>query len=288
MDLMRRGFTLIELSVVLVVIGLIVGGILVGQNLINAAALRAQITQIEKFQTATNTFREKYGYLPGDMPAQPAAQFGLGARGAYPGEGDGNGIIEGNQYNTATPANGMVLCTGETIMFWVDLSAAHLIEGSYQGSESAACNTSMSLTSSPALGAYFPQAAIGNSNYVYVYSGGSLISSVWNSWGINYFAISAITGMRSNYMLNSVPALTVAQASAIDTKTDDGFPVTGNVTVWYLNGTNSVQYAVLATGGGGSSNTSLTQTYGSSATCFDNGNVSGATEHYSLEQHNGK
>ena len=49
---MKRGFTLIELSIVLVIIGLIVGGILVGQDLINAAAIRAQIAQVEKYQTA--------------------------------------------------------------------------------------------------------------------------------------------------------------------------------------------------------------------------------------------
>jgi prepilin-type N-terminal cleavage/methylation domain-containing protein len=54
------GFTLIEMSIVLVVIGLIVGAIMVGQNLIAAAAIRAQITQIEKYNSAVNTFRGKY------------------------------------------------------------------------------------------------------------------------------------------------------------------------------------------------------------------------------------
>jgi prepilin-type N-terminal cleavage/methylation domain-containing protein len=77
----NQGFTLIELSIALIIIGLIVGGILVGQDMINAAATRAQIAQIEKYQTAANTFYTKYGYLPGDIPAIPAAQFGLIARG---------------------------------------------------------------------------------------------------------------------------------------------------------------------------------------------------------------
>jgi prepilin-type N-terminal cleavage/methylation domain-containing protein len=44
----NQGFTLIELSIVLVVVGLIVGGVLVGQNLIKAAQTRAQLAQIEK------------------------------------------------------------------------------------------------------------------------------------------------------------------------------------------------------------------------------------------------
>ena len=76
----NRAFTLIELSIVLVVVALIIGGVLVGQDLIRAAGVRSQITQIEKYQTAANTFRGKYGALPGDMNAATASQFGFPAR----------------------------------------------------------------------------------------------------------------------------------------------------------------------------------------------------------------
>jgi prepilin-type N-terminal cleavage/methylation domain-containing protein len=48
---LTAGFTLIELSIVLVIIGLIVGGVLVGQDLVKAAGVRATISQIEKFNT---------------------------------------------------------------------------------------------------------------------------------------------------------------------------------------------------------------------------------------------
>ena len=74
---LTAGFTLIELSVVLVIIGLIVGSVLVGQSLISAAGVRATIAQIEKYNTAANTFREKYGYLPGDIKDPDASSFGL-------------------------------------------------------------------------------------------------------------------------------------------------------------------------------------------------------------------
>src|SRR6266852_226786 len=63
----ERGFTLIELSIVLVIIGLIVGGILVGQDLIKAAQLRATITQLERYDATVNTFRTKFNGLPGDL-----------------------------------------------------------------------------------------------------------------------------------------------------------------------------------------------------------------------------
>lgn len=61
-----RGFTLIEMSVVLVIIGLIVGGILVGQNLIRAAQVRGAISELDKIKVAVTTFRTKYDCLPGD------------------------------------------------------------------------------------------------------------------------------------------------------------------------------------------------------------------------------
>jgi prepilin-type N-terminal cleavage/methylation domain-containing protein len=65
----QAGFTLIELSIVLVIIGLIVGGVLVGQDLIKAAEIRATISQYEKYNAAMNTFRTKYNGMPGDLSA---------------------------------------------------------------------------------------------------------------------------------------------------------------------------------------------------------------------------
>jgi prepilin-type N-terminal cleavage/methylation domain-containing protein len=83
----RHGFTLIELSIVLVIIGLLVGGILVGRDLIRAAELRADISAVDKFDAAVNTFRLKYNCVPGDCVN--ATQF---LEGAYNGNGDG--VIE--------------------------------------------------------------------------------------------------------------------------------------------------------------------------------------------------
>ncbi len=87
------GFTLIEISIVLVVIGLIAGVILVGQDLINAAAIQAQISQIQGYNTAVRTFEVKYNNLPGDIPNPAAGNYGFQPRGQYAGEGDGNGVL---------------------------------------------------------------------------------------------------------------------------------------------------------------------------------------------------
>jgi len=162
--LFTAGFTLIELSIVLVIIGLIVGGILVGQDLIRAAGVRAQITQIEKYHTAVNTFYGKYGYLPGDIPDPAASSFGFLARGTLPGQGDGNGIIEGTNGLTG-PNFGTYQQTGETPMFWRDLSTANLIDGNF-ATAGPATQLYPSGISGTILGLYLPTARLGQGNYV--------------------------------------------------------------------------------------------------------------------------
>lgn len=65
----NKGFTLIELSIVLVIIGLIVGGILIGRDMIRAAEIRSLISEKNQYIVATNNFRNKYNAMPGDIAA---------------------------------------------------------------------------------------------------------------------------------------------------------------------------------------------------------------------------
>ena len=69
----QLAFSLVELSIVLVILGLLVGGILSGQSLIRAATLRSFVKQHEQHYTAVMSFRDKYSQLPGDM--NNATQF---------------------------------------------------------------------------------------------------------------------------------------------------------------------------------------------------------------------
>jgi hypothetical protein len=141
------------MAVVLVIIGFIVGGILVGQSLVGAASVRAQISQIEKYQTAVNTFRGKYGYLPGDIPSGPAAQFGFASRPSWgPGTGNGDGTIQGMMNSGGGygyQSFGNQIAGGETALFWEDLSSAGLIEGTFN-SGSATNYTNWVVTSTTA------------------------------------------------------------------------------------------------------------------------------------------
>ena len=282
----ERGFTLIELSIVLVVIGLIVGGVLVGQDLIRAAGERAQITQIEKFNTAANTFFGKYGYLPGDIKDPDASSFGFKARGAYAGEGDGNGVLEGITYDQAGSNNGHAMATGELGMFWVDLSTAHLIDGSFSTATANGLITStLTPTSNPAIGAYLPAAQIGGGNYTYIWSAASGDISA-NHVGFNNFAISGLSALQPNSSGNGTvfTGLTVKQAYDIDTKVDDGLSLSGKVIPMYELPGNGMTWAA---GGGNIGLNTTAATPASSTTCYDNGGATGVTPHYSIQVSSG-
>lgn len=105
------GFTLIELSIVLVIIGLVVGGVLVGQDLVKGAERRAVIKQMSEYETAIITFKVKYNSLAGDT--NNASTWFTGAS-----NGDGNGIID-------QPL--------EYLYLWQHLGYAGLIRGNYTG-----------------------------------------------------------------------------------------------------------------------------------------------------------
>ena len=225
----QSAFTLVELSIVLVIIGLIIGGVLVGRDLITTAQVRAQISQIEKYQAAVNTFKGKYGYLPGDIPDPYATQYGFIARGSNPGQGDGNGLIEGY----GSHANlGWAVFGGETQTFFVDLSTAKLINGGFAqpyitGAPATVTNSQVQL--------FMPSGKIGRASYVYVWSGGPVLFNFFVSNQLNYFGLSAVLGTTGGDwgVPNSNVPFAVQEAYSIDNKMDDGLPQSGRVIAGY-------------------------------------------------------
>ncbi len=207
------GFTLIELSIVLIIIGLIIGGVLVGQDMIKGAEVRATIAQLEKFNTAVNTFRNKYDGFPGDL--LNAANYGFTSRDQTTGEGDGDGIID-----TPDAGSDDDYC-GEIVFFWKDMDDANLIaqsitagnnDGSTTGCHDAAVTTGFD--------DYFPEAEIGKLN-LFVPGSDS---------GINYYLITSMTGITADTgAFTLADTMTPNEAFQIDSKMDDGHPSQGTV-----------------------------------------------------------
>src|SRR5262249_45466612 len=126
----RNGFTLMEMSSVLIVIALVVGAVLLGSDLVEAARIRRQISQIREFDAAANAFRAKFNYWPGDLPPASADELGFKERSGDPGEGDADGFVNAG----ASYAGGLWLppaVEGETLLFWMDLSSAGLIAAAF-------------------------------------------------------------------------------------------------------------------------------------------------------------
>ncbi len=273
-----HAFTLIELSVVLVIIGLIVGGILTGRDLIASAAIRSQISQIERLQAATHTFVGKYGYLPGDMPVEVSTRFKFPERIYSTDHGNGNGFIE-------IGGMGSGVFGFETSLFWSDLAFSRLVEGSYKIVDGYQNNNDSAFI-------YYPRAAFGSDNSIAAWCCG-VTDGDPSSRGVgydnfNYFSIQHGSQLNST----STPYMSVKSTYDLDKKVDDGLPQSGRVIAAYRWSAFpgcciSVAWAGTNTTSPTNSQPTTAATPATSSTCYDNGNASGAVQQYSLSQNNG-
>lgn len=234
------GFTLIELSVVLVIIGLIVGGVLVGRDLIAAAEVRQAGSTIEKLDTAVNTFRSKYNCLPGDC---------LNATNLFAGTVNGNG--DGQIYGTdgvGEPNGGT-----ENINFFLHMMAANLIRDTRVClTANTVCslgtgNSFVNLTETWGLsvpgmvagqkwsgGPQYPPAMVpvnlllANANYTG--AAGTYRVAANHAY---LFSTSTVAG--SDYGVAFSPSF----LNRLDTKFDDGLPLSGQVQALSLSGVSA-------------------------------------------------
>ena len=119
MNVRANGFTLIEIAIVLVIIGLLLGGVLKGQELITGARVRNLISQQDGVKAAFFGFQDRYRALPGDY-ASASTNINCPAPGCL--DGNGNGRIEAPN----TPAG-----VYEDLQAWSHLTGAGFLNGSY-------------------------------------------------------------------------------------------------------------------------------------------------------------
>ncbi len=127
------GFTLVEIAIVLVIIGLLLGGVLKGQELITAARVRNLADQTAGVQAAYYGFIDRYRAVPGDMlPLQACGAIGNEVPNCpNPGVGgNGNGTID--------PALDGAGVWAEAAAAWAHMAAAGFLQGRYAGTATAA------------------------------------------------------------------------------------------------------------------------------------------------------
>lgn len=216
-----KGFTLIELSIVLVIIGLIIGGILVGKDMIRAAELRSVLSQIDNFQSAINAFRLKYSCLPGDCP-NATDFFGTDSSGC-PSGGGATGTCNGNDNRQIGLFSVGTISEGESFRSWQQLGLAGLIEGSYTGVAGPGGVRDV------IGGTNAPISKMNKSAFQLVY--------IQSTLGDRYSAVSGhhilFFGNDSTNFEPDKGALGADEAYALDAKTDDGLPGSGRMIAAY-------------------------------------------------------
>ncbi len=195
----QSGFTLVEIAIVLVIIGLLLGGVLKGQELINSAKVKNFATDFRNVPLFIYGYQDKYKSVPGDDTAVATTHLGAAVGGVpvvaatTPAGTLGNGVING-AWNSTTQ-------TDESILFWQHVRLAGLAAGP---------------TTAPA-----NAAAV--ANFVPRNADGGIIGI---TGGVN----TPITGLTGTYIVCSQSILGKF-AKQLDLTMDDGNPETGSVRV---------------------------------------------------------
>ena len=232
-------FTLIEMSIMLVIIGLLVGGVLIGQYLIQVVQLNAAVTDANRFGIAAMTFRDKYQALPGDM--NNAADI-WGAADGGDGLGSDCGDVESETLTCNGDGSGLInvlINNGghEKLRAWQQLANAGMIAGSYTGAPTAGIAY---------VGTQWPAARYKPAGYemhgplnLYIRGTGHLIK-------IGARSTIDTTGLNGGF-------LTPIEAWSLDQKMDNGLSDSGNLLALDSNDvagcvTNGSVYALGTTG----------------------------------------
>jgi prepilin-type N-terminal cleavage/methylation domain-containing protein len=191
----QTGFTLIEIAIVLVIVGLLLGGVLKGQELITSARVRNIASQLDGVKIAYLGFQDRYRSLPGDYSSALA-----GAN--IPGPTITLGCTGANCQNGRIDA-GSGLGLNETILAWHQLGRSGFINGSYDGVGDAIAATPQNSPTNP-------------------FSGYLQLANDLSYYDVAIAATPVVLNIKTG---GNVPAALIAE---LDRKIDDGLPQTGS------------------------------------------------------------
>lgn len=222
----QGGFSLIELSVVMVIIGLMIGGIFAGQSLIRSSELRSIVTEKERFEGAIVAFKDIYQALPGDMKnatsiwgaahATPATCITTASAGTPTCNGNGDGRI-----SYCETGNAQIY---EAFTFWKHLSNAGLLGGVYSGVSGTAS------TEDSKVNINVPPSKYEGAGWDIVY-----MDNYWAATCDTTYIPTPSTQYKNTFFFGAKspdgrhesPILSANDAKGIDQKIDDGQPRNG-------------------------------------------------------------
>lgn len=193
-----HGFTLVEMSIVLIVISLIVAGIITGKDLVHASKVKSVVLDFNKYRSAINMFMDKYDAYPGDL------------RNAYdywPTTLCTNTIVTPGNWNGCNGnGDGMVDWNNESMRTWQHLNFSGMVPGNYTGVHTGG-------QSDP--GVNIPESKFEGGGFWFYYN---------NPKGHNITFASEAGGSSLSGAIISPP-----DANSIDKKIDDGHATKGRV-----------------------------------------------------------
>ena len=117
----QSGFTLVEISIVMIIIGLLIGGTFGGMRLIENMQINKTVQDIKAIESAAISFKDVYGRLPGDI-TNPSTRLSNCTTAPCSTGGDGNRTI-----GTTSGWAAAITSASENFTFWSHLQAANLL-----------------------------------------------------------------------------------------------------------------------------------------------------------------
>ena len=195
-------FTLIELILLLVVLGIIFGVFLSFGDKVQLSEVQAIISSVRKYDVATDSFLEKYGELPGDL--KKTQILGITQNNT---DGNQNGILEDLDGVTFRRKNSIRKASGEITNFWLHLSKSGFLNDRFDGRADGSARLDFTIP------------RVGNSHY------GITVFGYKNQ---NYYQVGFVGASKTNILMSD-KSLKTSIAFNVDKKTDDGSPREGNI-----------------------------------------------------------
>jgi len=222
----KSGFTLLEIAIIMVIVGLTAAGIVVGRSLLENAATMSVATDFDLYRKAALFYRDKHHELPGDHTDATSMSSSDGSC-PTPTASDSivtatcNGNGDGTVGDTTTAPLAAFTDYQESLLMWQHLSLEGSLKGQYNGRRTTAANNI-------SIGINVPTSRIVGGSFLMRYFPTSLGTGTFYPASYNHVFFFGAPGANATLPFTE-PALTPLQAYSIDQKVDDGKPGSGGV-----------------------------------------------------------